>query len=293
MDRPVLITGATGFIGRRLVLGLASDWRVIPASRTAEHSHALALELTDPGSMARAFSAIGPAAVVNAAGMADPDACEREPELARRVNVDAVRALAKLCTKAGARLLHFSTDLVFDGEKSWYAEDDPPGPLSVYGRSKLESEQAALDLCPGAVVLRVSNCYGRPLAGARPSYLDQLYASLSTGRLVKGFVDQWRTSTAADQLPQVVLRILANPGLQGVFHWGGADRASRYQIALTFCQVMGLDERLVQPASAADAVFAAQRPRDTSLNSARLREALQLQPLGLREGYSALRGAWG
>jgi dTDP-4-dehydrorhamnose reductase len=287
-----MLTGATGFLGRRLQVGLAGAWRVVAASRSAEGPDAVALDLAEPDSLKRAFEAVRPAAVVHAAAVANPDACEREPELAHRVNVEAVKVLARLCANAKARLVHFSTDLVFDGEKGWYGEDDAARPLSAYGRSKLESEEAALALCPGSVVLRISNCYGRPL-DARTCFLDHLQASLAAGCAVPAFTDQWRTSTAADQLPEVVGRLLADPGLIGVFHWGGADRATRYEAALAFCRVMSYDEGLIQPARAADKRFLAPRPCDTSLDSSRLAATLGLAPIGLQEGFTALKGAWG
>jgi dTDP-4-dehydrorhamnose reductase len=260
--------------------------------RSPEGPDAVALDLAEPDSLERAFEAVRPTAVVHAAAVANPDACEREPELARRVNVEAVKVLAELCARAKARLVHFSTDLVFDGENGWYSEDDTARPLSVYGRGKLESEEAALGLCPGSVVLRVSNCYGRPLGG-RTSYLEQLQASLAAGRPVPGFIDQWRSPTAADQLPEVVRRLLADPDVRGVFHWGGADRATRYEMALVFCRAMGFDERLVLRARATEQTFLAPRPRDTSLDSSRLAAALALSPIGLQEGFAALNAAPG
>ncbi|SRR5712692_4476440 len=293
MAAPVLmLTGATGFLGRRLLPGLAGPWRVIAASRSAEGPDACALDLAEPNSLARAFDAVRPAAVVHAGAVADPDECEREPELARRVNVEAVKVLAGLCARARIRLVHFSTDLVFDGKKGWYGEDDTTRPLSAYGRGKLESEEATLALCPGSVVLRLSNCYGCPL-GARTCFVDHLQASLAAGCAVPGFTDQWRTSTAADQLPEVLRRLLADADLGGVFHWGGADRTTRYETALAFCRVMGYDERLVHPARAADKRFLATRPRDTSLDSSRLAAALGMAPVGLQKGFAALKGAWG
>ena len=289
----VLLTGATGFIGCRLASGLGGNWRVIAATRAVTGDrNAVQLDLAHRDSIVRAFDAVRPAALIHAGGLAAPDACESEPEQTRRVNVDAVEVLAELCANAGTRLVHFSTDLVFDGEKGRYREDDAVRPLSVYGRSKLESERAALAVCPGAVVLRVSNCYGRPLHG-RVSFVDELQANLAAGRETPGFADQWRSATAADQLPDVVARLLVDCDLRGVFHWGGADRASRYEAALTFCRVMGFDERLIRPASAAERHFLAPRPRDTSLDSSRLATALRVAPLGLREGFTALRRAWG
>lgn len=288
----LLLTGATGYIGRRLAPPLQGPWRVFRASRTAAGEGALDLDLADPDSIRRAFDAAAPKAVIHAGAEADPDVCEKDPERAKRVNVDAVKTLAGLCGASGARLIHFSTDLVFDGERGWYAEDDVPSPAGVYARGKLAAEEAALSRAPGAVVLRVSSAYGRPLGG-RPGFIDGLRARLAAGEAVPAFTDQWRTSTAADQLPEVVARILADPDLEGVHHWGGAERATRFDAALTFARVMGFDERLVHPARAVDVRFASPRPRDSSLDSSRLAAAIGMAPLTYEIGFKALRGAWG
>src|SRR5688572_9402706 len=120
-----MLTGATGFIGRRLALGLGGNWRVVSATRAATNDrNAVQLDLAQRESILRTFDAVRPAAVVHTGGVAAPDACELEPELAQRVNVEAVETLAKLCAETKARLVHFSTDLVFDGEKGGYREED-------------------------------------------------------------------------------------------------------------------------------------------------------------------------
>lgn len=288
----MLLTGATGYIGRRLAPAFQGPWRVFRASRTAAGEGALDLDLGEPDTIRRAFDAAAPAVVIHAGGESDPDACEKDPERARRVNVDAVKALAALCGASGARLIHFSTDLVFDGERGWYAEDDRPEPRGTYARGKLESEEAALVRAPGAAVLRVSAVYGRPLGG-RLGFIDHLRAKLAAGETAGAFTDQWRTATAADQLPEVVGRLLADPELAGVFHWGGADRATRFEAAIAFARIMGFDEKLIRPARSADAKFASPRPRDTSLDSSRLAAAIGMAPLTYEVGFKALRGAWG
>jgi dTDP-4-dehydrorhamnose reductase len=286
----LLLTGATGYVGRRLAAGL-SGWKVFRASRTAAGEGALDLDLGDSDSIRRAFDAAAPAAVIHAGAEADPDACEKDPERARRVNVDAVKTLAMLCGASGTRLLHFSTDLVFDGERGWYSEDDRPNPGGVYARGKLASEEAALTRAPGAVVLRISTAYGRPMGG-RPGFVDGMRAKLAAGETVTGFTDQWRTSTAADQLPEVAAKLLADPDLEGVFHWGGAERATRFETALAFARVMGFDERLVRPGRAVDMKFASPRPRDSSLDSSRLAAAIGVAPFTYEVGFKALKGCW-
>lgn len=287
----LLLTGATGYVGRRLAAGLSGSWNVFRASRTAAGEGALDLDLSDPDSIRRAFDAAAPKAVINAGAESDPDACERDPERAKRVNLDAVKTLAVLCGAAGTRLVHFSTDLVFDGERGWYREDDVPNPGGVYARVKAASEEAALARAPGAAVLRISTAYGRPMGG-RPGFVDAMRDKLSKGLPVTAFTDQWRTSTAADQLPEVLSRLLADPGLEGVFHWGGADRATRFEAAVAFARAMEFDEKLVHPGRAVDVRFAVPRPRDTSLDSSRLAAAIGLAPMTYEAGFRALRLAW-
>ena len=137
----LLLTGATGYIGRRLAPALQGAWRVFRASRTAAGEGALDLNLADADSIRRAFDAAAPRVVIHAGGESDPAACEKDPDRARRVNVDAVKTMAMLCGASGTRLIHFSTDLVFDGERGWYAEDDAPNPAGVYARGKLAGEE--------------------------------------------------------------------------------------------------------------------------------------------------------
>ncbi len=288
----LLLTGATGYIGRRLAAGLSGSWTVFRASRTAAGEGALDLELGDPDSIRRAFDAAAPAAVVHAGADADPDSCEKDPERTRRLNLDAVKTLAGLCGASGTRLIHFSTDLVFDGERGWYSESDRPNPAGVYARGKLASEEAALTRAPGAAVLRVSSVYGRPMGG-RLGFVDHMRSRLVAGEPVTAFVDQWRTSTAADQLPEIVAGLLARPELDGVFHWGGAERATRFESAVTFARIHDFDETLVRQGRAVDAAFASPRPRDCSLDSSRLAAELGIAPLSYEAGYKALRGAWG
>ncbi len=288
--KTLLLTGATGFIGRRLAPVLEGSWKVALASRTAQGPHAVRLDLAEPDSLRRAFDLVCPDAVVHAAAEALPDPCERDPEFARKVNAEAPRVLAGLCGASGARLIHFSTDLVFDGEKGWYGEDDAVGPISVYGRTKLAAEETVLSRAPGAVVLRVSNVYGRPM-GTRPCFVDELRASLSRGEPIGAFVDQWRSPTDGDGLPEVILRLLADPDLEGVFHWAGAERATRFETALALCRAFGFDEQLVRPTRAADKAFLAPRPRDTSLDSSRLAAAIGLAPTRMADGFAALKAA--
>lgn len=274
----LLITGASGFIGSRLLKDLAGEWDAV----------GLRIELSEPAQLEKAVLVLAPAAVVHTAAMAGPDDCQRQPELAERVNTDGAEAVARACRRLKARLVFFSTDLVFDGHGSWYKETDPPRPISVYGHTKLAAEEAVRRQCPEAAVLRVASVYGRALSG-RPSFLDELVDRLSRGQRVPCFTDQWRTATPCAQLPEVVRRMLRRPDLGGVFHWAGADRTSRLEFSRAVCRAFGLPEGLLIPSRMAQACFPAPRPRDTSLDSGKLSRLLGLEPWTLERGLAEAR----
>jgi dTDP-4-dehydrorhamnose reductase len=223
--------------------------------------------------------------------MADPDECQRQPELAQRVNSEGTHAMARACRRLKARLVHFSTDLVFDGQGSWYKETDPPRPVSVYGRTKLAAEDAVLSECPDAAVLRVASVYGRALGG-RPSFLDTLHDRLSRGETIQCFTDQWRTATPCAQLPEVVACLLRRPYLGGVFHWAGATRTSRQEFCIAVCRIFGFPESLLEPCRMAKARFLAPRPRDVSLDSGKLSSLIATPPWTLAEGLARARRDW-
>lgn len=288
----ILLTGATGFIGSRLNQDLSAlGWEVAGTSRRGGPG-LLALELQAPGALEAVFAQARPDAVVHAAAISGPDEAERQPQRARTVNAEAVGLLAGLCAAAGTRLIHFSTDLVFDGRRPMSREDEPVSPISVYGGTKVEAERLLLERCPSAAALRVCAVYGRSLT--RPCFFDTLAEALGAGRPVKAFSDQWRTPTYCPQLSPVVDALLRRPDLAGVFHWGGADRLTRHEFALLLCETAGLDRALVEPVRYAARPGDAPRPCDVSLDSSRLSGLLGIKPTPVREGLAlawAERGA--
>jgi dTDP-4-dehydrorhamnose reductase len=279
MPKPkLLVTGASGFIGSQLFKDLAPEWDAAGPR----------IELSAPEKAEKAVLALAPAAVVHAAAMAGPDECQLQPELAAKVNTDGAEAVARACRRLKARLVFFSTDLVFDGRSSLYKETDRPRPLSVYGGTKLAAEEAVLRECPDAAILRVASVYGIARSG-RPSFLDTLLDKLSRGEAVPCFTDQWRTATPCAGLPGLVRSLLLRPDLSGVFHWAGAERASRLEFAQAVCRAFGFPESLLVPSRMADARFPAPRPRDTSLDCGKLSRLLKLRPWTLAEGLERAR----
>ncbi len=271
----MLLLGSTGFVGARLKADLAGRFEILDPR----------LELRDAAALKRAVAELRPAAAINAAAMAAPDACERDPQAARQVNALGPQALARACARAGIPLLHFSTDLVFDGTKAPYREEDPTAPISVYGRVKREGEELVLAAHPGACLLRVSLVYGRDGSGRR-NFLDHLIAELSAGREIRLFTDQIRTPTPVASIAEVAQRCLSR-GLRGVFHWSGAERVSRLEFGRRVCAAFGFDPGLLTPITMAELPSPARRPADCSLDCSRLSSLLGLAPWTLARGLRA------
>jgi dTDP-4-dehydrorhamnose reductase len=268
----LLVTGASGQLGAYLLRRLHGTGGVTAwsGSRTGTLFGAplRPVDLGDEGAVATAFGEARPDAVIHAAAWARVGDCARDPETARRVNAGGTALLADLAAAAGARLVHVSTDLVFDGEHAPYREDDPAARVSVYGRTKLAAESAAR-AAPRAVVARVSLLYGPSLAG-RPSFFDEQVAAMRAGRPLTLFADEWRTPLDLDTAAMALLA-LARADVTGVLHVGGPERFSRLEMGLRLARFLGVDAGNVIAARRADVPAAEPRPRDVSLDSSRWR----------------------
>lgn len=290
----VLVTGAGGLVGGRLAELLAPRHEVVAARHVAPGPRGVrevALELLDPAAVAGALDEARPDAVIHCAALADADRCEREPDLAERLNVGASEALARSCRQRSIRLVALSTDLVFDGDRPFAAETDPPGPLMAYARTKLRGEEGVLAEAPGSVVVRVALVHGRG-HGRRSSASEAIAWSLRAGRPLRLFTDQYRTPIDPESVASAVERLL--PGSQsGRFHLGGPERVSRHALGLRVARLLGLPEPLITPVTQAEAALATPRPADVSLDSTRARRELGWSPRGLDQAILESRRAPG
>lgn len=287
----MLLTGASGVLGGRLAAGLARRFAVVAARHDAAlgPGESVALELGSAESVARAFDAARPQAVVHSAAIADVDRCEREPEAAFRVNVSGSEAIARAAAERGLPLVALSTDTVFPGDGGLVAEDAPPRPLQVYGRTKLAAEAAALGLCPGAAVARVGLVIGRG-HGARGTATESIAWALRAGRRPRLFVDQYRTPVDADSVAEAIAAILERRGA-GVYHLGGSERLSRHALGLRVAAALGLDAAAIDAIACASHPSAGPRPPDVGLDSARARRELGWIPRSLDASILLGRGA--
>lgn len=269
----VWITGAGGLLGNYLLNSAAQfapGWQPIPLRRDT-------LDLTDFAAVRSRFLVDRPAAVVHCAAIAHTPACQRDPEAARRANVEATRCLAELA--ADLPLIFFSSDLVFDGTRGGYTEADAPNPVTVYAETKVAAEQAVL-ANPRHTVLRLSLNFGKSLTGNR-AFNEMLRNDLAAGKNFSLFTDEYRCPTAAQVTARATWELLGQRAV-GLFHLCGADRLSRWEIANLLLPHWPALSGKIQP----DTVKNYQgppRPRDSSMNCAKVQRLLSFRLPGMAE----------
>jgi dTDP-4-dehydrorhamnose reductase len=271
----LLITGASGLLGANLLLAAHAEHAVTAVSHRIHLRLAGATcvqaDLTQPQTTPDLLRAARPDAVIHCAALTDVEVCEADPELAERLNAEVPARLAEACAQAGARLIHISTDAVFDGEKGDYAEDDAARPINVYGATKLRAEQAVLAALPSATVIR-TNLFGWN-AQPKQSLTEWFLHNLRRAEACTGFTDVQATPLAADDLADWILRLIAS-NVSGVLHVAGRESVSKFDLGCRVAEVFGLDARLIRPGSVDDAPLRARRPHRLDLNVGRAEQAL-------------------
>ncbi len=290
----ILLFGRNGQVGWELQRSLAPLGEVVALGSAG--ASGLCGDFTDLAGLARTVAEVRPDAVVNAAAHTSVDKAESEPELARTVNALAPGVLAEAAARVGAALVHYSTDYVFDGggERPW-REDDATGPLSVYGRTKLEGEQAIARALPRHLVLRTSWVYG-----ARGGNFAKTMLRLARERETLTVIDdQVGAPTGADLLADVTAHalraLMAAPDKAGIYHvaaggettWNGYARFVLEQVQQAG-EALRAGPAQVQPVPTSAFPTPARRPLNSRLDTRRFRAAFDLSLPPWQQGVARL-----
>lgn len=239
----VLVTGAGGFVGARIMAQLSGrlELTAVPAG---------ALRNAGPAEVERLVEAAAPDAILHTAAISDTGYCEQHPEESRQANVLLPVYLARAARRAGAKLVAFSSDQVYAGLEgpSPFDETEPLRPANVYGRHKREAEERVLEELDSAVLLRATWLYDLPGGGLpiRPNLPLNLLAAAGEGRKLSFSSGDRRGVTWARQAVENLLPALGWPG--GVYNFGCESDGDMYSTALAFCRLLGLEEPPVEKA---------------------------------------------
>jgi dTDP-4-dehydrorhamnose reductase len=268
----IAVFGAAGQLGSELVRELAGRGHTVEGFDRAQ------VDITDAGQVERAIGQCKPEVVINAAAYNQVDVAEREPVAAFQVNALAVRHLAVACRQWDIRLVHFSTDYVFDGKANRpYVEEDPPHPLSAYAVSKLAGELYAGAYLDAPLIIRTSGVFGpRGRHTARGNFIELMLRLAAEDRPIRVVEDHIASPTYAPALAARTADLIER-GASGLFHLGGGTPISWYDYAALIFRTAGVSARL-QPTNEREYRTAARRPKYSALSN-RKAEALGIAPM--------------
>lgn len=271
----ILVCGCRGMLGTDLV-------RVLESAHTVVGVDLEEMDITDRRSVEERVAALAPDVLINAAAYTDVDGSERRAALAFRVNAEGAANLAVACRRCGARLIHVSTDYVFDGRGSRpYAEEDPPNPLGVYGRSKWEGEKRIWEVLPDACLIRTAWLYGKN----GKNFVKAILSQTGQNKRLRVVDDQRGSPTYTMDLA-VALRAAAERSLQGTFHVTNRDACTWFEFAKRILELSGAKDVEVDPISTGELGREAPRPANSVLDCRKFEMATGMR---LRAWPEALR----
>ncbi|NLH50524.1 MAG: dTDP-4-dehydrorhamnose reductase [Myxococcales bacterium] len=258
----ILVTGAAGMLGRDLTPCLAERHETIGVDLAD-------FDLTDQTAVCAALDRLGPAWVVNCAAYTAVDRAESEPEKAAAINETAARVLAAACAARQIRLLHLSTDYVFDGRNpAPYPPDAPANPLSVYGRTKRGGETAVLAAMPQATILRTAWLYGPH----GPNFVAAILRQLDAGQPLRVVADQVGSPTYTVHLAAAI-RAVVEHDATGIHHATNAGFCSWREFARAIAEETGRPDTPIEPLTTAQLNRPAPRPANSRLDTSSLTRA--------------------
>ncbi len=263
----LMVIGARGMLGTDLMLALAS--------RNPVGFDLPELDITDSRQCIARIQEFHPAVIVNAAALTDVDYCESHEDEALRTNAEGAGNLAAAAQASGALMVHYSTDYIFDGARQeGYREEDPPGPLSAYGRSKLRGEELVRSRCRKHLILRTSwlfGCQGK-------NFIRTIVGAAREGRSLRVVDDQRGSPTYTKDLAERTVTLM-DADCRGTYHVTNSGICSWYELALRSFEWAAVEGVAVEPVTTRQFPRPAPRPAFSVLANARM----------LSEGFSALR----
>jgi len=262
----ILITGAFGQLGMALSQNLSIKHDVIRTGRTIRKNQiGHTLDIRDKILVQSLIDALNPDLIINLAAMSSVDGCELNPRLAREINIAGVQ---HLCDAFNGKIIHLSTDYVFDGKNGPYSEISTVSPLNVYGETKLASERILLHKNPNHLVLRGNVIYGNDNL-TQASFLNWVVNSLKDGQVISVVDDQINNPTWTKSMADII-SLCIQQNISGIYHWGDGNLLSRYDFALKIAEKFDLDQKLIHPISTRELNQPAVRPLMSGLKSNKL-----------------------
>ena len=290
--KKLLITGSNGFVAGSVIAHAKDYWEVhgiarsaLPADNGNVHYHLL--DLVDTEKLSELFQKIKPDVVIHAAAIANIDFCEKNKSIAEEINVSVTKTLAQLCKDARIKMIHCSTDTVFDGTKGNYREDDQTNPVNFYAETKIKSEEVVLSSSPKNVVARLALVMGLLSREKGNSFLFDLIEKLKNNEQVKFAVNEIRTPIDVITLGAALVE-LADNNFAGIIHLSGNTSINRFNMAKQIAIEMNFSPELILPTNSNSIPDRAPRPNDASMDNSKAKQILKTPMHSLQEGLALI-----
>ena len=286
----IMILGANGFTGRRILKRLSSKHQVLACSLHPDilpeegyEFHILDMQNVDATDAL--LNNFRPDVIINASAMSVVDYCEQHPEEAYALNVTAVKHLAEYSQSNSCRLIHLSTDFVFDGTATEaYTETDTTNPINYYGKTKQWSEEVIEQACTNYAIARIEVVYGKPFNGQHGNIVHLVKTRLQNGQSIRVVSDQFRSPTWVEDIARAIESLLSDK-YQGIYHICGGETMSVADIAYRVAKHFGLDTSLIQPVTTEEMNEATPRPLFSPMSTEKAFREFGYQPSSLEEGF--------
>lgn len=295
--KSVLITGATGLLGRAILAAFRNDaeWEVTGTGLRRSGEGIQRLDLTDNQAIQACVTSVRPDIIIHSAAERRPDVSEKDHEATTRLNVNASSTLAALAAEHQAWFIYISTDYVFDGRDAPYQPDAPTNPLNFYGLSKRDGENAVRAALNDALILRVPILYG-PVETLEESAVTAIAKQLLDGKDQQLVLDDWATRypTHVEDVGVVCRQLAAHrekhAAFGGTYHWSNDEQMTKYQMAKVMTDVLGLPSDNLEPSG--EPTDGAPRPRDCGLDCSGLEQLGIGQRTPFAQGIREVLEAW-
>jgi dTDP-4-dehydrorhamnose reductase len=288
----LLITGSNGFVAGSIIAHAKDHWEVHGIARSAlpvDHGnvHYHLLDLLDAEKLTELFLKIKPDVVIHAAAIANIDFCEKNKAMAEAINVTVTKTIAALCKQADIKMIHCSTDTVFDGTKGFYTEDDLTNPVNYYAETKVKSEEIVLSSSPKNVVARLALVMGLLSREKGNSFLFDLITKLKINEPVKFAENEIRTPVDVITLGAALVE-LADNNFSGIIHLAGNTRIDRFNMAKQIAVEMKFSPELIISTNSNSIPDRAPRPNDASMDNSKAKQILKTPMRSLQDGLALI-----
>lgn len=293
MMKKICVTGGNGLLGVKLLAEASGKYALVSVDLQNdplfefEQMEYIQGDITQRETISDIIMDARPDCVINTAAFTYVDRCESEKETAWKVNVEGARNVALACRSLNIKLIHISSDYVFDGENGPYDEEVKPHPISTYGRTKWESEKEVSSIFKNNVIARTTVLYGY-FPGIRPNFVTWLIDQLNNGESVSIVNDQFGTPTLADDLAGALL-ILFEKDKRGVFNAVGSEWIGRLGFAKKIAEVFGLDANLIRETTSDQLQQPAPRPLKGGLKIDKIYRETGFMFSSVSEGLQTLK----